>query len=156
MKTAQDILNNKDTPNIVSIAPNETIAAAVSKMNKANIGAILVAEKDHIIGIWTERDLLRAIHQDDFNIHTAIIKNHMQTTLHAADWQTPVEQLEEMFLGLYIRHILIKKENRYIGLLSIGDVLRASLLEKDRQIKKLNTIASWQYYENWGWERTKR
>ena len=80
----------------------------------------------------------------------------MQSKLHSANFDTSVEQLEEMFLGLYIRHILIKKQDRFIGLLSIGDVLRASLLDKDKQIKKLNSIASWQYYENWGWDRKKR
>jgi hypothetical protein len=40
-----------------------------------------------------------------------------------------------------------------IGMASIGDVLRANLLEKDGKIKELNSMASWQYYENWGWDR---
>jgi hypothetical protein len=38
-------------------------------------------------------------------------------------------------------------------MVSIGDVLRANLLEKDRKIKELNSMASWQYSENWGWGR---
>lgn len=156
MKTAEDILNDKQSSGMVTIAPNATIAEAVARMNLANIGAILIEKDGDIIGIWTERDLLRASHLTDFNPETAVIGDHMQTRLHSAGNDTPVEQLEEMFLGLYIRHILIRKQDRFIGLLSIGDVLRASLLEKDRQIKRLNTIASWQYYENWGWDRKKR
>lgn len=156
MKTAEDILNDKPSSGMVTIAPNATIAEAVARMNLANIGAILIEKDGDIIGIWTERDLLRASHRTDFNPGTAVIGDHMQTRLHSAVHDTSVEQLEEMFLGLYIRHILIIKQDRYIGLLSIGDVLRAGLLEKDRQIKKLNTIASWQYYENWGWDRKKR
>ncbi|MBW2711538.1 MAG: hypothetical protein JRC58_06540 [Deltaproteobacteria bacterium] len=59
-------------------------------------------------------------------------------------------------MGLFIRHILIEKDGDYIGLLSIGDVLRATLIDQDRQIKELNKIASWEYYENWGWHRNKR
>lgn len=156
MKTAEDILNDKQSSGMVTIAPNASIAEAVARMNLANIGAILIEKDGDIIGIWTERDLLRASHLTDFNPETAVIGDHMQTRLHSAGNDTPVEQLEEMFLGLYIRHILIRKQDRFIGLLSIGDVLRASLLEKDRQIKRLNTIASWQYYENWGWDRKKR
>jgi signal-transduction protein with cAMP-binding, CBS, and nucleotidyltransferase domain len=58
-----------------------------------------------------------------------------------------------MFVGLYLRHIPVQKNGQFIGMVSIGDVLRASLLEKDRQIKQLNSLASWQYYENWGWDR---
>jgi hypothetical protein len=61
-----------------------------------------------------------------------------------------------MFLGLYLRHLPIKKDDRFLGMVSIGDVLRANLLEKDRKIKELNSMASWQYYENWGWDRTKK
>lgn len=155
MKTAQDILNDKPPNPMVTIAPESTIAEAVDRMVNANIGAILIEKKTDIIGIWTERDLLRATHQPDFDPKTAVIGDHMQKRLHCAGDDTPVEQLEEMFLGLFIRHILIKKQERFIGLLSIGDVLRASLLEKDRRIKKLNSIASWQYYENWGWDRKK-
>jgi hypothetical protein len=47
----------------------------------------------------------------------------------------------------------VQKDGQVIGMVSIGDVLRASLLEKDHQIKQLNSLASWQYYENWGWDR---
>jgi len=61
-----------------------------------------------------------------------------------------------MFLGLFIRHILVEKDGDYIGLLSIGDVLRASLVAKDLQIKGLNAIGGWEYYENWGWPRKKK
>jgi predicted transcriptional regulator len=156
MKTAEDILNNKGPGPIISVAPDRLLSDAIAKMNDANIGAILVEEKGEIVGIWTERDLLRAANRPDFRPDSAAIGDHMQSKLHSANFDTSVEQLEEMFLGLYIRHILIKKEDRFIGLLSIGDVLRASLLGKDKQIKKLNSIASWQYYENWGWDRKKR
>jgi hypothetical protein len=47
----------------------------------------------------------------------------------------------------------MKKDGQILGAVSIGDVLRASLLEKDHQIKQLNSLASRQYYENWGWDR---
>lgn len=156
MKTAEDILKDKGPGPIISVAPGQTLSDAIAKMKEANIGAMLVEKDGDIVGIWTERDLLRAAGRPGFDPGKAVIGDHMKTQLHAAEFDTPVEQLEEMFLGLYIRHIVIRKQGRFIGLLSIGDVLRASLLEKDRQIRKLNTIASWQYYENWGWDRKKR
>ena len=156
MKTAENILNDKGPGAIVSVPPDQRLSDAIAKMNQANIGAILIEKEGEIVGIWTERDLLRATSQPGFRPDQAIIGDHMKSHLYCADADTPLERLEEMFLGLFIRHILIQKEGRIIGLLSIGDVLRASLLEKDSQIKKLNTIASWQYYENWGWDRKKR
>ncbi|MBU1161591.1 MAG: hypothetical protein KKF96_03455, partial [Proteobacteria bacterium] len=51
---------------------------------------------------------------------------------------TSVLKIKEMFLGLFIRHILVQKDGDYIGLLSIGDVLRASLVAKDLQISPLD------------------
>lgn len=155
MKTAEEILKDKQPRPMVTLSPDATIAEAVQRMNESNIGAMLIEKEGRIVGIWTERDLLRGINGAGFDPATATLGDHMQRRLHWAGHDTPVEQLEEMFLGLYIRHILIKNQEHFIGLLSIGDVLRASLLEKDRKIKKLNTIASWQYYENWGWDRNK-
>jgi CBS domain-containing protein len=156
MKTAEDILRAKTAPLKITIAPDQTIARAVEKMNRTRVGAILIEEEpDRIVGIWTERDLLRSLTAPGFDPTRALISDHMQTKLYSANHDTPLIELEEMFLGLFIRHIVILKEDRFLGLLSIGDVLRASLLEKDRELRKLNKIASWQYYENWGWDRKK-
>lgn len=155
MKTAEDILKNKTRAPIISVSPETTVAKAINTMVDANIGAILVEEEKDIVGIWSERDLLKSVGDSGFDPQKAKIGEHMKKNLHCAAHDTPLIKLEEMFLGLYIRHIVIKKDERRIGLLSIGDVVRASLLEKDKQLKELNTIASWQYYEDWGWDRNK-
>lgn len=60
-----------------------------------------------------------------------------------------------MFLGLFIRHLIIEKDGRYIGFISIGDVIRAELIEKDRQAREMRELVSWEYYENWRWGRKK-
>jgi CBS domain-containing protein len=156
MKNAEDILNNKIQDYKICVSPDHTILQAIDIMNKANVGAVLVESGDDIAGIWTERDLLRSIGRAGFDPKTARIGDHMQTRLHWAAHDTTLMQLQEMFLGLFIRHIIVKKQGRFIGLLSIGDILRAILLEKEKELKKLNKIASWQYYENWGWDRKKR
>ena len=155
MKTAQEILGDKIKAKLVSVPPESTIAAAIGVMVEANIGAILIEENDDIVGIWSERDLLRSANRPDFDPQKAVIRDHMKTNLYCAEHDTPLIKLEEMFLGLYIRHILVKRDGKTIGLLSIGDVLRTSLLDKDSKIKELNSIASWQYYESWGWEKKK-
>ena len=43
-----------------------------------------------------------------------------------------------------------------VGMISIGDVLRANLLEKEQQFKDINAFVNWDYYENWKWGRKKR
>jgi CBS domain-containing protein len=152
LKTAEDIIRDKNNK-IVHVTRKQTLSEAIELMNTNKIGAILVSEGEDMIGIWTERDYLRSSGDSGFDPKQAQVGDHMSTPLHFARHDATLTQLEEMFIGLYLRHIPIKKDNRFIGMVSIGDVLRANLLDKDRQIKELNSMASWQYYENWGWDR---
>lgn len=149
MKTAEDILNDKKFPEMVTIPHDTTILDTVKSMVSNKIGAMLVTKNDQILGIWTERDFLRDMLMPGFDPKTARISDYMKTDLISAAHDTSIIKLEEIFLGRFIRHILIKKKKKYIGLLSIGDVIRANLLIKDNEIKNLNKIASWEYYENW-------
>jgi signal-transduction protein with cAMP-binding, CBS, and nucleotidyltransferase domain len=155
MITAEEVLKEKNRE-MVCISSDRTILEALRLMNEQNIGAILVKQEGKIVGIWTERDLLHNMNLPEFDPDTDLIGDYMTTPLYTAAYSTSILKIKEMFLGLFIRHILIEKDGVYIGLLSIGDVLRASLIEQDRQIKSLNKIASWEYYENWRWHRKKR
>jgi CBS domain-containing protein len=150
--TALDILEHK-SPRMITLPPDATLGEAVEKMIENNIGAMLISDGDDIIGIWTERDHLKNSLAPGYDLKTNRIGDFMQTRLHTASGDTSIIALQETFLGLFIRHILIAEEGKHIGLLSVGDVMRAVLLQKDREIKELHQIASWEYYENWGWHR---
>ena len=151
MKSAEDLLAGK-RGEMITASPDLSVQEALRIMVENNIGAILVEEDGRIVGIWTEKDFVRHSLQAGFKPETARIGDDMGTTLHTAAHDTPIPKLQEMYLGLYTRHVLIEKDGRQIGLLSIGDVLRANLLEKDQQLKSLNALASWEYYENWRWD----
>jgi len=155
MKTAEDIVNDKNQQ-ILTVSFDDTIHMTCDFMVKNKIGAVLVEKNEEYVGVWTERDLLRNITKKGFDPKTAEVGNYMSSPLHTASHDTPTHQLEEMFLGLFVRHLVIEKEGHYIGFISIGDVLRASLLEKDRQFKNVNALASWNYYEDWKWGRKKK
>ncbi len=151
MITAGDILKEKKTQ-IVCVSPDQTVAEAVQIMVTRKIGAVLVEADGRIVGIWTERDLLKGFADPDYDPRRVRIGDVMTGNLHTVDIATPLIRLEEMFLGLFIRHLPVEKDGEIIAMLSIGDVVRCSLLEKDKQIRELNSMASWQYYENWGWK----
>lgn len=154
MKTAEDIVKDKQRE-MVTISHDQTVLQACREMVDHKIGVILVTKDKKIVGIWSERDLLRHIADRSFDVNTSKIGDYMSAPLHSAPYSTQIHKLEEMFLGLFVRHLLIEKDGEYIGLLSIGDVIRAGLLEKDRQFKELNAFVSWEYYENWKWGRRK-
>jgi signal-transduction protein with cAMP-binding, CBS, and nucleotidyltransferase domain len=155
MNTAEDIVDDKNQQ-ILTVSFDDTVQKACEFMVKNKIGAVLVEKNEEYVGVWTERDLLRNITKEGFDPKTAKVGNYMSSPLRTAPHDTLNHKLEEMFLGLFVRHLVIEKEGHYIGFISIGDVLRASLLEKDRQFKKVNALASWDYYENWKWGRKKK
>lgn len=155
MITAGDILKEKNAE-MVCVAPDQTVTDVIGLMVAWKIGAILVKDEGRIAGIWTERDLLKSFAAPGFDPVTARIGDVMTRKLHTVGVDTSLIRLEEMFLGLFIRHLPVEKDGEIIGMISIGDVLRTSLLEKDRKIKELNSMASWQYYENWGWTGKKK
>ena len=155
MKTAADIIEDKQR-DIVSISWDKTVYQACRKMVDSKIGAILVKKDDEFVGIWSERDLLRNITSEGFDPKSAKVGDYMTSPLRTASHSTRIYKLEEMFLGLFLRHIIIEKDGEYIGMLSIGDVLRAGLLEKDRQFKEINDFVSWDYYQNWKAGRSKK
>ena len=148
MNTAEDIVRDKQR-DIVSISWDQTVQQACLEMVDRKIGAILVKKDGKFVGIWTERDLLLKMTEDGFNPQTAKIGDHMSTPQKTAPHSTRIHKLKEMFLGLFVRHLPIEKDGEFIGLLSIGDVLRASLIEMDHQLKQINAFVTWDYYENW-------
>ena len=148
MKTAEDIVKDKQR-DIVSISWDQTVQQACQEMVDRKIGAILVKKDNKYVGIWTERDLLMKINEEGFDPQTEKIGDHMSSPLKTAPHSTRIYKLQEMFLGLFLRHIPIEKDGEFIGLLSIGDVLRASLIAMDHQLKEINAFVTWDYYENW-------
>ena len=152
MKTAGELLVEKGQE-IITVSPNTTIFEAVKTMVVNNIGAILIEDDGDIKGIWTERDLLKSSATHNFDPHTAAIKDHMNTNLQSVDYTSTMDQLLDKFLGMRVRHLLITREDKFIGILSSGDVSRVSLNERSEELKQLNEMVSWEYYENWRFKK---
>ncbi len=83
MKTAEEILQEK-ARDIISVTPDTTIEEALQLMSYHKIGAILIKEGEHIVGIWTERDLMRNVLSPGFDIRQARIGDYMTTNLLSA------------------------------------------------------------------------
>lgn len=152
MKTAEDILKSKGGE-IVAVSPDTTLEKALEVMITKKIGSIFVRENGNIIGVWTERDLMHDVLDPDFSPQKARIADYMARDLHYAPSTDSIYSLLDKFLGKRLRHLLIKKNDEFIGMLSTGDVIKADLNDKTRELKELNAIVSWEYYENWRWDK---
>ena len=152
MMTAEDIVNEKGN-DIIAIGADATVHMALLTMINSNVGAILVEKDGEITGIWTERDLMRDTVKAGFDPATSLIGDYMISPLISAPHNDSVFNLMDKFLGLRISHLLIEKDGDYIGLLSVGDVMKATLQTKTDELKALNAMVSWDYYEDWRWQK---
>ena len=152
MTTAEQILEEKGAQ-IYSVSPDTTIKEALKMMLEKRIGAILVKEGTKFIGIWTERDLMRNTVDEGFSCQTARIGDHMTKKLISAKHDATNLELKDMFLGRRLRHLMIERDGKFIGLLSIGDVTRASLQEQAEMLNELNNLVHLNYYDEWRWKK---
>jgi signal-transduction protein with cAMP-binding, CBS, and nucleotidyltransferase domain len=151
MKTAGDMIQEKGS-DILCVPVGTLVWDALEKMNRGRVGAILVTRDDKPAGIWTERDLMRNILDSAFDPKTVRIEAVMTRDLIFAPHTDTVYNLMDKFLGLRVRHLLIEKDGETIGMVSSGDVMKASIQEKDGELKQLNSMVGWDYHENWCWK----
>lgn len=155
MKTAEDILSEKGGK-IISVTHDTTIHDALELMIAKKVGAVIVKKENHIIGIWTSRDLMRNTVSENFDPKTSRIADYMVTNIFSAPCTDTAFNLMDKFLGLRINHLLVEKNGEYIGMLSTGDVMKATIQEKTEELDQLNTMVSWEYYEEWKWKPSKK
>ncbi len=124
-------------------------------MNEKKIGAMLVKEGEKIVGIYTERDLLKNSADPNFDIKSSKISEKMSTELIKVDAHVSIYKMMDIFLGKRIRHLIVEKDGEFLGVLSQGDVVRANLNDRTNEIKELRELVSFEYYSNWHWDKKK-
>lgn len=134
---------------MVTVSSDATVYQALTLMTQNRVGSVIVTESEKIIGIYTERDLMFQVLEEGFEPRTSRIKDHMSEHLITASVSDQAYQLYDKFLGKRIRHLLVEEGGDYIGLLSVGDVMKANLQQKSEELEELNHMVSLEYYENW-------
>ncbi len=128
MKTkVRDILEKKGSQ-VVSIHPDQTIYEAIQTLVNHNIGAVLVMnEKNELLGIFTERDILRQCVRRSDLLKSTKIKDVMTTDLIIGLPDDDVDYLMGVMTVNKIRHIPILEEGKVMGIVSIGDLVKYQL-----------------------------
>ena len=150
MTTAEDMVREKGG-SLIEVRPDATVTQALQVMVDNKVGAVLIGEGGKPVGIWTERDLMRNVLTPGFVPREARIGDHMVSPIRSAPHTDTAYNLMDKFLGLRLRHLPIEKDGEYIGMVSVGDVMKASLVEKNLELKALNAAIGWEYYEEWQW-----
>jgi CBS domain-containing protein len=116
------------TKELVTVEPATSVAAAVTVMGMQGVGAVLVIEKGRLEGIFTERDLVRAL-SNDIGASSQPVVHWMTRNPVTVGPDVPVEEALEIMLNGNFRHLPVMEGERLVGVVSIRDVSRATLRE---------------------------
>lgn len=139
MANVQSILDQKGST-VISIGPDDALSHALLKLTEHKIGALLVLnEQGDIKGILSERDIIRHFSKRLEHLNTGSIKvREVMTTgvTYIKPHQSSEDCLQLMTAGRF-RHLPVVDGEKVIGMISIGDVVKAALEERDFQIGEL-------------------
>ena len=136
MVTVAQILQAKGTE-IFSVPPEVTVYQALQEMADRRVGALLVMQGDELVGIFSERDYARKIALEGRSSTETIVSEVMTKEVICVNpHQQTVECMEMMTNGRF-RHIPVKDNGKVVGLISIGDVVKAIISDLEFTIQQL-------------------
>lgn len=136
MTIVKQILDGKGRE-VWAVKPNESIYAALELMAEKNIGAVLVMEGETLVGIFSERDYARKIILQGKASRDTPVSEAMTSRVFAVRPDQPVEGCMALMTEKRIRHLPVMREERVVGVISIGDVVKAVISEQAKTIKHL-------------------
>ena len=107
------------------ISPSATLAHAIERLVHFNIGSMMVAEAESVVGIITERDILKAINSHKESVGSLMVCDFMTRKLITGHPSDEVENVMGKMTSHRVRHLPIFDEGRLVGMVSIGDVVKA-------------------------------
>jgi CBS domain-containing protein len=147
MQRARDILKSK-TKEVWSISPKSTVFEALKIMGEKEIGALMVMDKkDKVVGIITERDYARKVILKGKSSRETLVSEIMTPAekMYTVTPDTPVEDCMVLITGKRIRHVPVFDGGQYVGLISIGDVVKSTISQKDMLIEHLSNYIGGKY-----------
>jgi CBS domain-containing protein len=137
MRTVHDILRTKGTA-VWSVSPDTTLYDALRLMAEKNIGAVLVLdEESRVAGLLSERDYARKVDLEGRTARDTLAGDIMSERVFGVRPDQTVEDCMSIMTERHIRHLPVVDGDRVVGVISIGDVVKAVLSHQEFMIKQL-------------------
>ena len=139
MSTLRHILQLKGD-DVWSISPNATVFEALRRMADKDVGALLVMEADHLVGMISERDYARKVILQGKNSRDTLVGEIMTSKVITIHPDQTVQECMGLMNDHRIRHVPVVDEGEHVlGVVSIGDVLKDIIYVQKRRIKEMET-----------------
>ena len=137
MKTVSHLLNDKGS-DVWSLAPDATVYEAIELMSQKGVGALLVMEGERLVGIVSERDYTRkVILKEKSSREKTRIRGIMSRRVICARPEHTVEEAMAIMTDKRIRHLPVVVDEKVVGVISIDDVVRGVIEDREFHIEQL-------------------
>lgn len=137
MPTARTVLDRKGG-DVATIARDATVLAAAELMNAKHIGALVVTEGDRVVGIFTERDILRRVVACRCSPTELKVGDVMTSPMACCRRETSLAECRTVMTQKRIRHLPVVEEGRLYGMISSGDILALEVADQRNTIEYLH------------------
>lgn len=135
-KSIRDVLKNKGDA-VVSINPEASVYSALEMMSAENVGALLVMKGDKVVGILSERDYARKVILEGRSSLSTAVEKIMSTKVLYVTPSMSVDEGLAVMSDKRCRHLPVFQDNALIGMVSIGDLVKAQVADKNFMITQL-------------------
>lgn len=138
MHSIRDILREKGTA-VRSIDPDVTVFEALRQMDEFGIGALLVLENGKPVGLFSERDYARKLALRGLRSRETPVKAIMSSPVLTISPDASVQDGLSMMTEKYIRHLPVVDGSKVVGMVSIGDLVKAVIQDQQSLIEQLES-----------------
>ena len=125
---------------VFTVTPLETVQSAAALLHSRKVGAMVVLDaRDNVVGIVSERDLVRVIAQEGAAGLTKPVSACMTQEVVFADPHETVDNLLARMTDRRVRHLPVCRDSRLIGIVSIGDLVKAKIAETEAEAEGLKS-----------------
>ena len=140
----RDILRRKGE-DVYSVGPDATVIDAVNAMNDHHVGSVLVCEGGYPVGVFSERDVLVRVVAADRDPRQTLVRDVMTTRLHTASPDDTLLEVMRLMTDRRCRHVPVMEGEVLVGLVSIGDLTKATQYNLRQEVRDLSTYIGGPY-----------
>jgi CBS domain-containing protein len=122
---------------VITVDPNTTMIDALQIMAEKNIGAIMVLDHGKPVGIFSERDFVREIAREQCLMLKLPVESCMTKELYCVNPTSTIDECMALMTNKHIRHLPVMESNELVGIISIGDIVKNMIEDKDLLIDNL-------------------
>lgn len=142
MTTVAQVLQNKKNVETSTIPPSATVLEAIRLMSSNSIGAIVVVESEKVVGILSERDYTRKVALMHRKSDQTLVSDIMTSNVISISPSHTVDDCLSLMTERHIRHLPVVENEQLIGIVSIGDLVKATMQDQKVLIEQLQQYIS--------------